>query len=124
MEGPMKRIQLRLSVSDMMTIVLLIGLLMGCVTQGNPSPGISAWLIVSFVLTVGWLSSAALGVLYSRGEVRRFWTGFSVFGWCALGLGIFCLEPEHYLSSILAGSLLFAYIGGVAARNIAEPDLP
>ena len=91
---PMRR--LRLSIAQIMLLVLLIGLAIGVLR--SPSPLLAR---VTWTSTAALLCWAIVAAIFRPVRHRAFWSGFAVFGWVHLVL-IFELYRLHALNPDLA----------------------
>ena len=71
--------RLRFSMGSLIGVVVLIAVGLGALKSPD-----SWWAGLVTVAMVGVLLFAILGIAYGQGDVRRFWTGFAVFGWALL----------------------------------------
>jgi hypothetical protein len=90
-----------LTIAGLMVMILLIGIALGALRR--PSYLAAAFLF-SAALVI--LTTSILGVLYTRGSARAFWSGFAIGGWMYLLLhyGPFCdtaIGPYTFSTAVL-----------------------
>ena len=75
------------------------------------------WAAVMTTLLWGTLSFAVLGIIYGRDNVRRFWTGFTVFG---LSFAGFNIADGNYSSAASLLDFVYAKLshGGAPAIRL------
>lgn len=107
---------LRFSIMTLMGLVLVIGV--GIAALKFPSQFLAASL---FMLTLGVLSTAILGVAFSRGPKRAWWSGFALFGWGYLGLVGKVASPINVQPhQVLTGALLEVFYRRLHPGEVQE----
>ena len=69
----------RLSIAQLMAIVLLVGLGFAALRNAN-----DFWAIAIFNLAIFLNATALVAAILRRGRARAAWVGFAVFGWAYL----------------------------------------
>ena len=84
------------TILGVMSVVLIFGVALAALKNSN---GFWSKSIVTITLLV--MLSAILGSLFSRGPVRAFWVGYSLFGWFLLILwGTPWLPTEFFTHAV------------------------
>ena len=71
--------KLRFSMASLMGLVFFLAVGLAALKSAN-----AAWADLISMVVTGVLLFAILGLIYCRGNARRFWTGFAIFGWAFL----------------------------------------
>ena len=72
-------VRLRFSMAGLMGLVFLLAVGMAALKSAN-----KLWAVLVTTFVMGVLLFAVLGIAYSSGPMRRFWSGFALFGWSYL----------------------------------------
>ena len=67
--------RIRFSMASLMGLVFVVAIALAALRSATV-----IWAVVITTFVWGTLSFAVLRIIYGRGNVRRFWTGFAVFG--------------------------------------------
>lgn len=101
--------KLRFSMGTLIGVVVAIGVGLGALKSAN------AWIAdLTTAVVVGALLFAILGIAYSQGNVRRFWTGFAVFGWAFLVLNN--AGFQQYVGSYMSANGVLRFLHSKMAR--------
>jgi len=72
-------VRVRFSMAGLMGLVFLLAVGMAALKSAN-----KLWAVLVTTFVMGVLLFAVLGIAYSSGPMRRFWSGFALFGWSYL----------------------------------------
>jgi hypothetical protein len=64
------------------------------------------WASTFFSFVVASMAAATLTVIYRRGSLQAFWTGYAVCGWLYLGLSIFQLGGSNLSPLMITTALM------------------
>lgn len=131
MPAPAPRLRLRLTIGQMMAVVIILAVIFAS-SAGAPRAIGLAGVMIGFLMNVGALAMAMLGVIYREGPARGFWLGFAGFEGPPFAFLMYLLSagpgPDDLLIAMLLGGVLpFAWIGGTIGKQFAaaaEPPAP
>jgi len=110
----------RIYLLDLIVIVALSALLLGCFVQGSRQTEIGLLLITSSIVFGVTTSISFINIIQaiinSRSDI--FSLCVAVFSYNFLIIGFLFFEPQHYAASILSFATLCGYMGGVISRFI------
>lgn len=87
----------RLTIAQLMTLILLIGLGFAALRNAN-----EFWASATYTLAIISILAAALGAFARKGNARITWAGFAVFGWVYLLIN---LLPDRRVGSLGSGPI-------------------